>query len=331
MAKKLTNEEFIERIRKIHKTEIKVLGIYKNKRTKVLVKHKCGYEWEANPESLWSGSCCPLCSNNLRKTTDKFKSEISSLSGTEYEIIGEYINSSTPILFKHNLCGKTFKMRPTDFLKGQRCPYERYKKSANSNTINFNIIKENVEQLGKGDYKIIGEYRGASKKAKFFHVSCGNYFYMEPTRFINGGIRCPHCYRSKGEEVIREYLNENKFDFKEQYKIKECKNKRPLPFDFAIFKKSEIKCLIEYDGSQHFMPKFNCSKEDFQKIKYNDEIKNEFCKKNNIPLIRIKYVRSENLNIIKNKIIKKLEDGFEKINMGIPSEASLETTGTCND
>ncbi|TQW40123.1 hypothetical protein D1N77_17140, partial [Clostridioides difficile] len=88
---------------------------------------------------------------------------------------------------------------------------------------------------------------------------------------------------------------------------------------------------IEYDGSQHFMPKFNCSKEDFQKIKYNDEIKNEFCKKNNIPLIRIKYVRSENLNIIKNKIIKKLEDGFEKINMGIPSEASLETTGTCND
>ncbi|EOU1496145.1 hypothetical protein P6O83_05980 [Clostridium perfringens] len=48
-------------------------------------------------------------------------------------------------------------------------------------------------------------------------------------------------------------------------------------------------------------------------------------------MIRIKYVRSENPNIFKNKVIEKIEREFAKYNMTIPSEAEKETFGTCND
>ena len=185
----------------------------------------------------------------------------------------------------------------------------------------FEEIKKDVSELGKGEYEIIGEYIKASSKAKFVHKKCGHEFYLQPTRFIKGGIRCPHCYRSKGEEVIRDFLKEKGFCFKEQYRIKDCKNIRPLPFDFAIFENGIIKCLIEYDGSQHYSPKFNCSKKEFYRIRHNDNIKNEFCKNNNITLIRIKYVRNDNSDIFKNKVIEKLINEFAINNMTIPSQA----------
>ena len=47
---------------------------------------------------------------------------------------------------------------------------------------------------------------------------------------------------------------------------------------------------IEYDGEQHFRPvhRFGCE-DNFKKTKRNDELKNTFCKNNNIKLLRISY------------------------------------------
>ena len=330
--KKLSQEEFVQRVEQAHAKDIKVLGFYKNKREKVLVRHKCGYEWKANPEPLWNGHGCPVCSGNLKKNADTIKKEIFDLVGDEYEVLGEYVNTHTKILFKHNLCGNIFQMSPKAFIfQGQRCPHERYERSAKSNTTPFAEIKAKVEKLGKGEYEIIGGYIRSSKRAKFIHHKCGTVFYAEPRSFINQNSRCPYCYRSKGEEVIRDYFLEQGYTFKEQYKIKECKNKRPLPFDFAIFQDNELLCLIEYDGAQHFEKKFNISEQEFLKIQHNDEIKNKFCLQNQINLIRIKYIRSENPKYFKEKVITKPKEKFAKYNMTIPSQAGEETPGRCND
>lgn len=330
--KKLSHDEFVKKVNEAHGKDIEILGKYINKRTKVLIKHKCGYTWKTNPQTLYKGHGCPLCGGNVKKNTTTIKKEIFELVGDEYELLDEYINTNTPILFKHNICGNIFKMSPKAFIvSGQRCPKERYIKSAKSNSIPFYKIKMKIESLGKGDYEIVSEYVKSSQKVTFLHHSCGKTFELQPTRFIQGGIRCPYCYRSKGEEVISDYLKSNNIKFKEQYKIQECKNKRPLPFDFAIFEDDKLKCLIEYDGSQHYQAKFGVGKDEYLKIKYNDTIKNNYCKENNIILIRIKYVRSENPNIFKSKVIKKLENEFEKYNMTIPSQVNKETFERCND
>lgn len=39
-----------------------------------------------------------------------------------YQILGEYINNSTPILCKCNICNKTFEMVPNKMLAGRKCP-----------------------------------------------------------------------------------------------------------------------------------------------------------------------------------------------------------------
>ena len=58
-----------------------------------------------------------------QKTTEQFIKEVYELVKSEYSILGEYINSHTKILIKHNKCGNEFAMRPDAFLgKGSRCP-----------------------------------------------------------------------------------------------------------------------------------------------------------------------------------------------------------------
>ena len=75
-------------------------------------------------------------------------------------------------------------------------------------------------------------------------------------------------------------------------------------FDFAIFdNNNNLKYLIEYDGSQHFEENvrenglgFN-TREAYEKTHERDMIKNQWCKDNNIPLIRIPYTHLDKLII----------------------------------
>lgn len=143
------------------------------------------------------------------------------------------------------------------------------------------------------DYSLISEYYDSSTKVKMKHEKCGRIFEVTPSNFKCNQSGCPHCYKSKGEMAIAKTLDDLKIDYIEQYKIKECKYKLPLPFDFAIFNNKQLICLIEFDGEQHFKPKFG--KEHFENTVRNDGIKDQFCKDNNIKLIRIPFTEIKNI------------------------------------
>lgn len=315
--RKITHDEFLERVNQIHGNKIKVLGQYKNRRTKILVQCFCGYEWEADSYSLTKGHGCPKCANNIKRTTEDFKNIVKDLVGSEYEVLGTYVTKDNPIKMKHVSCGHEFLMTPNSFIRGQRCPKERYLRSGKSNTYSLEKCKTELQLATNDTYSLIGEYKGYSHKTSILHKVCGKIFEQAPTRIIKGGIGCPYCYVSKGENVIRDYLIKNGFRFKEQIRIKECRNIRPLPFDFGVYENNNLVFLIEYDGIQHFKPKFG--KDQFEATQRNDRIKNEFCKSLNIPLIRIKYYRTDNLMILCREIQKGLESSL--LNMTIPSEA----------
>lgn len=327
MPRKLTKEDVEERIKKVHGDKYSLIGEYVNRNKKIEVLcNECNRTWDALTESLFGGFGCPRCSNRMKKTTEQFEKEVFKLVKDEYEVLGEYVNTNTKILLKHNTCGNEFMMSPKAFLNGQRCPNERYIKSAESNSLKQGDIENKIKKINdiclNEGYEVIKGYERSKKPMEILHIKCGKTFFPTPYDFIRG-TRCPHCYRSKGEEVVKDFLIEYGLNFKEQFRIKECRNKRPLPFDFAIFENETLKCLIEYDGSQHFSPKFAFDKdiEGFKKLIENDSIKDRFCLENNIPLIRIKFVRSENPEIFKKKIFEKLKEELAIINMSIPSQA----------
>ena len=116
------------------------------------------------------------------------------------------------------------------------------------------------------------------------------------------GTGCRVCNESKGEKAVENFLTQSGKSFEREYKFKDCKNKRCLPFDFYLL--SHNLC-IEYQGEQHYSPvkwRKNMSDEDcnilFKKIRKNDEIKLNYCKDNGINLLTISYEHFDNIEDI---------------------------------
>ena len=73
MGKRLTHEEFIERVQKIKPT-VEVLSEYKGAYEKVYFRCKiCGHEWEAQANSMLKGlSGCRKCAGSLSYSNEEF-------------------------------------------------------------------------------------------------------------------------------------------------------------------------------------------------------------------------------------------------------------------
>jgi hypothetical protein len=114
----------------------------------------------------------------------------------------------------------------------------------------------------------------------------------------------PSCSGSKYELKTIEFLTSNKIGYETQKRFKDCKgDKSCLPFDFYI---PSMNMCIEVDGKQHYvsLPYFEKTIS-FEKRQKYDEIKNQYCIKNNITLLRLPYTEFDNGNIynILNSVI----------------------------
>lgn len=121
--------------------------------------------------------------------------------------------------------------------------------------------------------------------------SCSNQF--------EHNFSCPHCNNKHGENICEDLLKLNGLYYDKQKTFKDCKDKNVLHFDFYI---PAYNTCLEIDGKQHFEPvKAWRGNDGFDDVKRKDAIKNEYCLKNNIRLIRIKY-DANNKELLKNEI-----------------------------
>ena len=117
---------------------------------------------------------------------------------------------------------------------------------------------------------------------------CGSIISIDGVHLRRGETQSCGCVISRGEKIISEILQDNNILFEKQKTFKNCKfnNGRLAKFDFYI----NNEFLLEYDGIQHHKrSSWDLSEEDFNKRKEYDEYKNQWCKKNFIPLKRIPY------------------------------------------
>lgn len=121
--------------------------------------------------------------------------------------------------------------------------------------------------------------------------NCGSLKTIRGFSLRGGKTKSCGCIKSYGEEEIAQLLINNNIIFQREYSFKDLKYINPLKFDFAIFQKDGILShLIEYDGIQHFQSNdFFGGEKGFQEALLRDQMKNEYCIKNNIKLVRIKY------------------------------------------
>jgi very-short-patch-repair endonuclease len=175
---------------------------------------------------------------------------------------------------------------------------------------NANIQRHDTNKFIEKAMKIHGKtydyskvnYKGNKIKVEIICKKHGSFWQAPYNHLQNKG--CLFCKnKSKGEEIIKNFLQENNIIFKRQKTFKDCINpetKKRLRFDFYLPK---LTVCIEYDGQQHFHPiEFWGGEKALNENIKKDKIKNEYCKNNNIRLIRTNY--EENIiNILKKELL----------------------------
>ena len=128
---------------------------------------------------------------------------------------------------------------------------------------------------------------------------CGSTHYASLSNLSNGCVdRCSKCSCiSRGEEKIAKILSQFRIPFVQQKTFESCRFKDTLAkakFDFFV----DNNYIIEFDGVQHFKSGEGWNTiEHFEKTKEHDKYKNQWCKENNIPIIRIPYNKLDDLTI----------------------------------
>lgn len=169
----------------------------------------------------------------------------------------------------------------------------------------FNKARQNTYNYCKSKgYRVLSPYVNGQEKI-LIDFGCGHDSHWIIPHALKNNQSCPICKESKGEKLIRLYLEDNNIDFIQEYKFEDCRNKRSLPFDFYI---PSFNLCIEFDGRQHFEGEdFFGGKEGFKLTQTRDKVKDSYCKENKIDLLRIPYWELDNIEDILDEEFCKLK------------------------
>ena len=286
--KKLTKEEFIERSKQLYGNMFDYsLVDFKDTKTKVIIKYK-NRIFEQMPVSHLKG-------HNIFHNEIEFikKSKIKFGDLYDYSLV-EYKHRNKLVKIICHIHG-IFEQTPRNHISSFGCPI--CNKNMKLNTLSF-IKKSQEIHNNKYDYSLVN-YETNKKKIKIICPNHGEF--IQTARSHLNGCGCPRCNESKGEKIIRIFLEEHNLNFKMQYRFNNCRNKNTLPFDFYL---PSLNVCIEFDGEQHYIPKdYFGGEKRLLETQINDKIKNEYCKENNIRLIRIKYDQKIENILNKNLLI----------------------------
>jgi hypothetical protein len=294
----LTTKDFIEKCKIAHANKYdysKTVYTKSKDSIEIICPQHGSFTTEAGSH-LYHKTGCPICAQDPKRLSlEEFLVKATKIHRYRYDYSQvNFLSSSEKVAIICKIHG-SFLQVVNNHLQGQGCPLcaDDYKRLKDDEFIN----RASTLHKNKYDYSKAIYTRYHSK----IEIICPTHgsFFQTPASHLNGN-GCPKCFSSKGEEKIKDYLEEKKYFCEFQHRIKECKNKRPLPFDFAVFedeKKTKLKCLIEYDGEQHYKicKNFKMTQKDLIEVQRRDKIKTDYCLKNNIKLIRIPYWEKDNV------------------------------------
>lgn len=250
--------------------------------------------------------CCRNCKNTkaweiyqsqaIKQSYDKLQN-IAISKG--YDLITrkeDYLGTHSDIEY---ICPKhgTQTIMATNLISGHGCRQCQSELLAKMKRYTPQQVKEIIES--KNGNKLLNpeDYIRNNVPNLKVRCNCGNTFIIRLDVYKDQ-FRCSECAgsESKGEYRVRKYLEANNIEFIPQYSFNDCRDILPLPFDFYL---PNYNTCLEYDGQQHEKPQFG--KLNFEKLIYHDGIKNEYCRKNNINLIRISFRDYENIDKVLNK------------------------------
>lgn len=287
MPKKLSHEEFVERLNKVN-PNIEVLGEYNGNKNYIQVKCVVdGNIWNTKPNWLIKGSGCQKCydrerGNKTRRDSLDFISTSKEIHNNKYDYSKVvYTNNHTKVCIICPEHGEFWQTPNKHASLKQGCP-----KCANKNITTEEWIEKAKAVHGyKYDYSKVN-YINNRQKITIICPQHGEFVQTPDKHLQKQG--CPKCNESKLEKEMASLLTDLNIIF-EQQKHFNWLGKQSLDFYLPKYN-----VAIECQGRQHFeIIKHFGGEDGFKKILNRDLVKNKLCKENNINIL---YVLNNDVN-----------------------------------
>lgn len=238
--------------------------------TKKMTCNNCGRERMAKLNRTSYDELCKIVKDEGYKLitskeefTNKHKIDVEDNEGYKY-------NTSIYTLKNNkNICNR-FNSK-NNFLIHNICTYIK------NNNLPIDLVDKTERKVNVKNYYF-----------EFYCCECGNIYKATLDQIRNNNkFRCNKCSlkQSNIAWLVEKYLISRNIKYVKEKRFKDCRNKKPLPFDFYL---EDYSCVLEIQGCQHYYENsyFLQTLEKRQKI---DKIKENYCKNNNIKYIAIPY------------------------------------------
>lgn len=282
---------------------------YKNRSSKLsFICPKHGVKTVRDNDFMNNKTGCSDCGHELvadalKMSTEEVIRVVESKNGNKIKNPQEYVNVTVAnLVIVCGSCGNDFVTSLSSIINADgRCrncvhQYQSQQMKLSKDEVEYRINSVNGNRLLNSEDYIRNDCINLNVLC-----SCGNTYLTSICNYDSGSNRCPVCTQrtSKGEIMIGNILDSLNIEYITEKTYDDCKDKRLLPFDFYL---PQYNSIIEFDGVYHFEPVF--SNESFEKTKLHDKMKNNYCFKNNIPLLRIPYWESNNAELMIRNFLK---------------------------
>ena len=199
MGKKKTHDEYVSELA-IKNPNVKVIDKYINIDTPIV--HYCKIhqkDFITSPYRALHGVGCPDCyKEKIRKlqakTHDQYVTEL-SIANPMLEVLGSYINTSTPISHRCKIHNIIWDISPANALKGQGCKECWTEKLRNAHVKNRN---DYILELANANphIKLVGDYINAKIPTQHYCELHKVFWNISPSNALKGR-GCKECCRQK--------------------------------------------------------------------------------------------------------------------------------------
>lgn len=309
--KKKTHEEFVQELEK-KKPHLEVLDNYINSTTPIKFRcKKCGFIFEADPIKITRNKDCPICFKGMKLNSSSFSYKSALIHNNKYDYSKvNYINAKEKVCIichekdENGIEHGEFWQIAHDHLNGHGCPKCAAQAAAiREADTQEDFIRKAIKVHGnKYDYSKVN-YINCFTPVTIICPKHGE-FQQKPIYHLQGN-GCQKCNTSRGEEMVKIWLDSNNFEYIQQYSIRDTsfRNRKRIDVDFYIPNKN---IFIEYNGLQHYVPKNRFGGMiQFENQQIRDEDLRTYCNNNNLKLIEIsyKYNKQYKINELLNNII----------------------------
>ena len=300
--RKMLPEEFFKRAKEIHNNKFSYeKAVFTGTKNKIIVTCPTHGDFEVLAMRHLTGSDCKLCLYESKKLTqEEFINKSKIVHGDKYDYSKVIYTGNRDKVEIGCPTHSWFIQNAANHLAGQGCilcgsALNGFNRRLSSEEWTERAISKYIDKFDYSETVYTHNRENVTIRCIEHNIK----FSVNPDNHMTGLGGCPSCNGSVGENVIIDFLEKHKIKYEKQKTFTDCRNDLTnylLYFDFYLPK---FNMCIEFDGEQHFKAtEFFGGQEGLESLQYRDNIKSEYCKTNNIGLLRIPYMNVNSIDKI---------------------------------